>query len=224
MWGETTDSRYVFETKLDVDGVDDSSEEDPGGYLAYNDDDDDGDGVPDYDETTENTAEDDLVEITLIDCLPGDLSDGYLQLKVECDTAGSIKVWDSPTKGEEDPNLVVEGPGDVQWAIADVPAELWVEGSGYGAGVLSLRYSPDGTSFPGTCNADVVDVTNVHVEMIMDGVAENDEESVGGDIAVGSDSTELDLYSVSPGSVAFDSDHPVSLDVLFLYYSSFMNS
>ena len=205
-------------TRFGSKGVADGDEEDPGAYIAYNNDDDNENGVPDYQETAENTSEDDLVEITLIDCLPdsNDLT-GFLQLKVECGVAGNIKVWSSEHKGAG--NLVIEGAGDEHWAIGSVPGSLWVEGSGTGTGQLSLGYSPDEISFSG---ADIVNVTIVQVHMNMDGVAESEEESVGGYIALGSDNTVLDLYVVSPPwnpvpepptGVPFDSGHPMILDV-----------
>jgi len=142
----------VFDTRLNLDGVADGDEEEGGGYIAYNNDDDNENGVADWDETAENTAEDDLVEITLIDCLPSGIT-GFLELKVECDVSGNIKVWSSEHKGAG--NLVIEGEGDEHWAIGSVPGSLWVEGSGTGTGQLSLGYSPTETSFSG---ADIVNV------------------------------------------------------------------
>ena len=116
-----------------------------------------------------------MVEITLIDCLPSGLT-GYLELKV---VSGNIKVWSDEHKTGD---LVIPNGSqldnyDVQWAIGEEPASLWVEGSGTGTGQLSLGYSPNETSFSG---ADIVNVTIVQVDMNMDGVAESEEESVGG--------------------------------------------
>jgi len=105
---------------------------------------------------------------------------------------------------------VIGGEGDEHWAIGSVPGSLWVEGSGTGTGQLSLGYSPTETLFFG---ADIVNVTIVQVHMNMEGVAESEEETVGGYIAFGSDDTELWLNGVSGPPPPFDEDHPMTLDV-----------
>ena len=208
MWGEALHEDFlVFDTQLDMNGVDDEDEDEEGAYIAYNNDDDNENGQADYDDD-ENASEDDLVEITLIDCLPSGIT-GDLELKV---VFGNIKVWSDEHKGDlVIPNGEELDNYDVQWGIGSVPASLWVEGSGTGSGQLSLRYSPNGTSFPGELNADIINVTMVHVEMFMDGVADSEEESVGGYIALGSGNTRIDLYAVS--GAPFDEDHPMILDV-----------
>ena len=169
--------------------------------------------MADY-EDYDNAAEDDLVEID-VNCLPDseDLT-GWVELRVSEEEPHNIKIWDSRSKE----NLVIPNGAEgnnytAQLAIGELPAELWVEGCGYGADVLSLWYTPDGTWFPGNLNADIINVTTVLVNMSVDGVAESEEESVGGYVALGSDETELALHAVTAAGAPFDVDHRMTLDV-----------
>jgi len=51
------------------------------------------------------------------------------------------------------------------------------------------------------------------VNMDMSGVVDANEENPGGYIALGSDTTTIDLYAVLPTELPFDSNHPMTLDV-----------
>ena len=225
VWGEAVHEGFlVFDTLLDMNGVADGDEEEGGAYIAYNNDDDDKDGVADY-EDYDNADEDDLVKID-VNCLPDseDLT-GWVELRVDEDGPLNIKVWDSSTKGNlVIPNGAEEDNYTAQLAIGDLPGELWVEGCGYGNGtdVLSLRYTPNGTWFPGNLNADIINVTTVIVDMSVDGVAESEEESVGGYVPLGGVKRVVlnrvkpvgDPPGQPPGGVPLDGSHRMTLDLI----------
>ena len=166
---------------------DDSDEENPGGYLAFNDDDDNENGVPDYLDPGD-ASEDDLVAIT-IGGLPAEMG-GYLELCAPT----PIKVWNDPHKGAG--NLLIPDDGKLyrRWLVASPPGTMWVEGcssSGFLSGENGLRlwwYTPDidWPPYPGAqYNPDLVSVTIVEVDMDMLGLVDAEEESVGGYITLG---------------------------------------
>ncbi len=98
-WGQSDGDNcivYVFEMDLDISGVSDDDEEDPGGYICVNDDDDNDNDTPDKDETGTVSGEDDLVEISLA-YEPSTLYPGYAELELPYST--HIKVWSSSEKG-----------------------------------------------------------------------------------------------------------------------------
>ena len=55
----------VVQVDLDFGGVPDNDETDPGGFLCLNDDDDNGNGVPDKDEPGPTAGENDLKALTV---------------------------------------------------------------------------------------------------------------------------------------------------------------
>jgi len=147
----------VFDTQLDVNGVPDDDEEDPGVFIAYNDDDDNENGVPDYLDDGD-ASEDDLVKIDLIDCLPDDLTFGFLELRVS--KYAGFRVWGSEHKG--DGNLLIDSGGSKRWGVDSAPTELWIEGTAMVNGQLELWYTPDGSWFPGTLKVDSSVLLFVH--------------------------------------------------------------
>ncbi|OQY03964.1 MAG: hypothetical protein B6I25_07565 [Planctomycetales bacterium 4572_13] len=93
--------------------VPDVNETNLGGYLLVNWDDDNGNDKPDLYESTAS-SDDDLAKIEL-SLLPAGL-EGTVELTgFGC----NIKIWDNQNKQNEitDPN----------WAVADMPSELWIE-------------------------------------------------------------------------------------------------
>ncbi len=103
-------------------------------------------------------SEDDLVKIDLIDCLPDDLTFGFLELCVSEDAG--VKVWGSEHKG--DGNLLIDSGGSKRWGVDSAPTELWVEGTAMVNGQLELWYTPDGSWFPGTLKVDSSVLLFVH--------------------------------------------------------------
>jgi hypothetical protein len=156
---------YVFLMDLDISGVNDEDEEDPGEYICVNDDDDNNNGTPDKDETGTVSGEDDLVAISL-SYEPSNLDPGYIELKIPY--SDSIKVWSSSEKG----TLVLDKDHRYKrWQVGSQPSTLWVEG--YSTGTLQqlwLGYSnstnPYQPSYPGgEKNHDTVKFTVYNAEL-----------------------------------------------------------
>ncbi len=166
---------YVFEMDLDISGVSDASEENPGGYVGLNDDDDDNDGVVDYNDgynkdgipgndDDSNPDEDDLVQINL-SYEPASLT-GYAKLESPSGGQYHLRVWTSPTKGIN--NMIIGGSDEKEvWPIGSMPSTLWVEGYSAGTAYLWLLFTPDQQDYPGgTYNHDPVKFTVVQVDRI----------------------------------------------------------
>ena len=96
-------SLTFLEVDMDMDGVKDddyhfptvTEEITPGGFIPVNDDDDDGDGTPDKDQTGPVTGEDDLVKLTVKKVWPDELSGSVYLSAIGAD---KIEVWDNPTR------------------------------------------------------------------------------------------------------------------------------
>jgi hypothetical protein len=159
---------YVFEMDLDISGVSDASEMNPGKFLCRNKDDDDNDGVIDYDDgynkdgipgnaDDANPDEDDLVQISL-SYEPSTLP-GYAKLESPYGGQNHIRVWTSPTKGIG--NMIIGGSDEKEvWPIGRMPPTLWVEGYSTGPAELWLLFTPDQQVYPGgTYNHDPVKFT-----------------------------------------------------------------
>ncbi|HEX4954148.1 MAG TPA: PKD domain-containing protein [Thermoanaerobaculia bacterium] len=113
------------------------NEEDPGAFFVVNDDDDNGNDMPDSEETGSVTDENELVMLT-IDVDDG-IEQGQLTLEAGSD-GGSVKVWEEETKGTE-----VQLPKTWNFENSETPPDmLWVEGvagsSGPAATELKLSY------------------------------------------------------------------------------------
>lgn len=130
---------YVFEMDLDVSGVSDSQEMDPGAYIRLNKDDDNENGTPDKDETGTVSGEDDLVAISL-SYQPSSLQPGCIELKIP-GSSSAIRVWSSATKG----TMVLPDGSNYykRWPIGSQPSTLYVEGYSTGTAELWLLYTPD---------------------------------------------------------------------------------
>jgi hypothetical protein len=145
---------WVYIMELNVSGVDDSEEEDPGAVIQLNDDNDDadvyvdkydgynGNGIP-GDDDDENSQEGDLKEITINyepTNLPGSVNIGG--------SSGKIRVW---TGTQEVKGFLVIGSGGVGSqdldldAFPEVPRSFLAEGYNSGEDYLSLYHkSPEG--------------------------------------------------------------------------------
>lgn len=172
--------------------------------------------MPDYDDPGD-ASEDDLVAVT-IGGLPADLG-GFLELRAHT----PIKVWNDPHKGAG--NLLIPDDGKLykRWPVGSFPGTMWVEGydsAGFLSGESGLRlwYSTTNPpnqygSYPGAgYNPDLVSVTIVQVDMVMDGVSDTEEETVGGFVAVGG-LKRLVLNRAQPANLPIGSGHYMTLKV-----------
>jgi hypothetical protein len=120
--GTSTKSIDVIAVALDLDiaGVDESEEQNPGGYVVVNGDDDDSNGVSDKFEQGTVQNEDDLLALSL-SATPV-LNTGVAKLEATAGS-GNIKVWIGPTKGTQIPLPKV-------WILSSesIPAQVYVEG------------------------------------------------------------------------------------------------
>jgi hypothetical protein len=110
---------YVFEMDLDISGVSDATEENPGGQLW---------------------AEGPLAEIYLA-YEPSSLSPGYIELKTPSGGQNFIRVWADSGKT----SLVIPDGSNPykRWPIGSQPSSLYVEGHTHGNAELWLLYTPD---------------------------------------------------------------------------------
>ncbi|MFH0983450.1 MAG: hypothetical protein V2A79_18180, partial [Planctomycetota bacterium] len=107
---------------LEFDGLSEAEELDPGGFLCVNDDDDNGNGVPDRQDPEQATAgEDDLRPLTIHPLAPG--MTGTVSLST---LAGGERVKFYRNADRSQP--VVGGMLD--WDTTELPVTLWVEGIG----------------------------------------------------------------------------------------------
>lgn len=180
---------YVPKVNLDISGVAEEDETDPGGYIAVNTDDDNKNSNQDKEDDGTVDDEDDLVEITL--SMEPSVSEGYIKL---CEPSRErLKVWVDQTKGTE---LNVHDPFDPSYAIWDLsegpfPTTLWVEGYGVDNAVpnsvLALSYSNGYT-----LDSDIVKFNLVKVPLSMNGVNEDNEEFPGNYILYNKDDDDND--------------------------------
>ncbi len=174
---------YVVKVDLDIDGVDEDDEDDPGGYIAVNSDDDNENSTQDKNDGGTVDNEDDLVKISL-SLEPSTLNEGCIKLQAGSVGQNLIRVWTDRTKGTQLNVINPTDPEDPTHAIWDLseesfPATLWVEGYQYDlyySGGLILYYY---TKYS-TVDSDGVIFNPVEVQLIMDGVANEDKEEFPG--------------------------------------------
>ncbi len=153
---------YVFTMDLDISGVSEASEENPGGYVAENDDDDNLNDEADKDDYGEVDYEYDLIAVYL-SYEPSTLDVGYAELNSPYGGQYHIRVWT-----HDDKRTMEIGDSDEKevWPIASMPSTRWVEG--YSAGtvdMLRLHFTPDQQVYPGgTYNHDLVQFTVIDVD------------------------------------------------------------
>jgi len=122
--------------------VSEAEEETPGAYVHYNIDDDNLNDLPDKDESTQVSGENDLVNAAM-KLLP--MAEGIVKLKRD---GSSVNVWKSALKGQG--NDVLVSSNEKAWDLSDslqradfntLSSSLYVEGAGIGAGGLTLEYN-----------------------------------------------------------------------------------
>ena len=173
--------------KLDITeslngAVPNDEEEIPGGYLLWNNDDDNENGIADYLDETADGSEDDFLELKLSSLMPAALQSlpGTLTLTFNTDEVDRIKIWRDTTKSDE----VESGES---FSLSE-DAVLYVEGI---AGSAALRDEPIiATYAPGSLGpdyvvkgsqaSDAVNLTVIHGNLTLEGVAEEVEETLGG--------------------------------------------
>ena len=152
--GCASTSVIVILVGLDINDVSEYNEENPGGFVAVNDDDDNNNGKPDYNYNEEDIVanENDLVPIYLYHAPPRIF--GYMRLYVNNNTIG---VWSDSHKGTRllDGNLDIY---EVDWSPCPCPPTLYVEGFSAGSlapVLLTHEFAPDsgiGGSGSGFCD------------------------------------------------------------------------
>lgn len=189
--GEYNCTVYVPKVDLDMTGVPDEDEVDPGGYIAVNTDDDNTNSTQDRNDNGTVDDEDDLVEITL--SMEPSVNEGYIKLQASPIGEGLIKVWEDETKGTERNVLDPYDPSYAIWDLSEgpFPPSLWVEGyhvhNTKPCSGLILSY------FNGyTLDSDVVKFNPVEVRLTMDGVNEDNEEFPGNYILYNKDDDDGD--------------------------------
>ncbi len=165
----------AIEPDLDLAGISDEDEENPGGFLCVNDDDDNNNGTPDKDEGSPTAGEDDLRMLTLS-------VSGATEWKVTLSTSSSkVKVYKAPDRS--DPITLPAcwaTPSEAGCnALADMPMNVWVEGVVASASARDVTLTLKYENGPSTCT-DIVKITVVDVDMEIGGIAENAEETLPG--------------------------------------------
>jgi len=134
----------VFQVDLNMAGVADNEEEDPGGFVAVNDDDDDQDHLLDFEDPSVPGGDNDLVAITLAVHGPAPAG-GVVRISWKEDPPheewGEIDVFENPDKS----NQVTR---NTPYALASLPKTLYVEGDSVSAALgdveLKLEFLFDG--------------------------------------------------------------------------------
>ena len=122
----------VVGVNLGIAGVSEAEEEDPGKFMGFNNDDDNGNGVADCEESGPVANENDLAALSL-SYGPPDLNVGQVTLMAV--SGGSrIKVWTTSTKGTQ-----VTLPASWNLASESVPSTLYVEGVAPSGGVRDVQ-------------------------------------------------------------------------------------
>jgi hypothetical protein len=161
-------SLAVVKVDVDMEGVAEDKEENPGGYVPVNEDDDNDNGIADKDDVGQVNGEDNLVAISLSISPPYPiLNEGEIKLTTTA-TAGQLRVWSHPDKQ----NLII--PNGVPpkyyatWSPQNLPPTLYVEGITPvlpGAELLTLSYAIG----PAGIDADIIRVTVVGVNLFRAG-------------------------------------------------------
>jgi|GEM_PF-3489789 len=146
----------VVEADLDIAGLSDAEEEDPGGFIGLNDDDDNGNSILDKDEAGTVVGENDLLELAL-SCRPFSLNTGAVKLEY-ASASNKTKVWENSTKGTE-----VALPKFWYLSTDTLPAHLYVEGVNTSASLrdiaMKLSYILDGTVHEDGVKFTVLDIS-----------------------------------------------------------------
>jgi hypothetical protein len=144
---------HIGAIDLDFGAVSDNDEEDPGGFLCVNDDDDNGNGVPDKDEAGPTVGENDLVPLTIV--VNGEQT-GTLTLDA-ISGANRVKLYENPDRSNP-----VSLPQS--WPLLGLPktfaVTLYVEGVDASAAVRDVEFLLEFNSIAGTFCEDTVLLTS----------------------------------------------------------------
>ena len=188
-WNGTPSSNKrwtVVHVDMDMEGVKDeeysspdagkTEETVPGGFVAYNDDDDNGNGTADRLENGPVNNENDLVKITIKRPLPYTLI-GYVCFNVT-EGAGKVRIWTSQTKGGTPVTL----PAIYPLSDPNFPKELYVEGYETSSGLrdvtLSAYYTVSGKTFYDHIKLTIVDL-NLTATDLYGTILDRNEEDPG---------------------------------------------
>ena len=143
---------------LDFGGVPDNNETDPGGFLCLNDDDDNGNGVPDKDEPGATAGENDLIALTV--SLDPSLT-GTVTLSAIAG-ATRIKLYENADRSNP-----VTLPKSWTVPTPDLPETLYVEGFSVSLAARDIELKVLFTGSGGPCE-DIVKLTVVRLDFISD--------------------------------------------------------
>ena len=128
---------------LDIEGVSEGAETNPGGFVCLNDDDDNNNNVPDKDETGAVTGEDDLLVLST------SVADGFTgTVTLSAPAGGSrIRVYENSNRS----GLIGL---DRSWSVDQLPSKFYVEGVSRSAdtGDVTIRLKLSG---PGLCEDEI---------------------------------------------------------------------
>ncbi len=164
-WPDKSDSDIyqlaVVWVNLNINGVPEDKEDNPGGLVSLNNDDDNNNGTEDKDEAPVN-GENNLVAISL-SIWPSNLNTGEMELKVVSATA--VRIWSSADKQ----GLIIPTGDPLSWSkkwpVQQMPPVLYVEGTSSTVAssvVLQLSYLVDQQA---CIDGDLVTFTVVKVNL-----------------------------------------------------------
>ena len=142
---------------LDFGGVPDNNETDPGGFLCLNDDDDNGNGVPDKDEPGPTAGENDLIALTvsIAPALTGTVTLSAI--------AGATRIKLYENADRSNPVTLPKA-----WTVpTGLPETLYVEGFNVSIGARDIELKVLFTGSGGPCE-DRVKLTVVQVDLDID--------------------------------------------------------
>ena len=153
---------YVVKVNVNMEGVAEEKEINPGGYVPVNEDDDNGNGIEDrYDPGSVN-GEDDLVAISLSVSPAYPILDSG-ELKLMEPNNSQLKVWEFSDRR----NLVIPNGNPLKyykmWTPQQLPQTLYVEGTSPTLGGEALNFSYQ--VWPSGYDEDIIGVTTVRVKI-----------------------------------------------------------
>ena len=184
--GDTHDSLQVYVLKMDVviDGIGESQEVTEGALLSVNNDDDDLNGVPDMNDTGLVVDEDDLIPVTVsvspsLALMPA----GMMTFTIS--NASTVAVWWSV-----DRSVSVDLPMTGLAGAIELPATFYLEGRQHSDqmrdSAVLLAYTFDDFS----C-LEEARFTVVEVDLSIDGVPADDEQTIGAKVPINDDDDNL---------------------------------
>jgi len=202
----------VVDVEIDMEDLSDVDEDIDGGYIGANQDDDNENGQEDrYDVGPLNEDDMDLVKITL-ERAPVDLNEGTITLSCASE---KIRVWKTRRKAPADRIQFTDGKH--QWAPADLPAFLFVEGYQHSDAPRDVSLLLEWNDPDRFVCVDLLKVTVVEVDLKIVNVPDEVELTRGALIPVNDDddnaSGDTD-YTDDPGTNGEDDLMEITLQVL----------